>query len=167
MRLPRTIQLDPSDRSVFDHAAEPGEWAVTGSFAFLERRPGRDHRQAAAGLPHGFLGLGSFGWSTFVMVSDASDAEVEAATEALAQHFVARHGAPGLDAARRSRREEIAFAESLCEHPLGTMLTVFREHGPGRRWSSSRPWPATRDGRSAGPGFGQPLDLRALARDRA
>ncbi|MEY3552369.1 MAG: hypothetical protein RL735_717, partial [Pseudomonadota bacterium] len=31
MKLPRTLRLDPSDTFVFARAAEPGEWAVSGS----------------------------------------------------------------------------------------------------------------------------------------
>src|SRR5262245_3275662 len=34
VKLLRTIRLDPSDTFVFDKAAEPGEWAVSGGFAF-------------------------------------------------------------------------------------------------------------------------------------
>ena len=34
MKLLRTIRLDPSDTFVFEHAAEPGEWAVPGAFVF-------------------------------------------------------------------------------------------------------------------------------------
>ena len=40
MKLIRTIRLDPSDTFVFDKAAEPGEWAVSGAFAFWNRDPG-------------------------------------------------------------------------------------------------------------------------------
>ena len=34
LKLPRTIRLDPSDTFVFERAAEPSEWAVSGAFAF-------------------------------------------------------------------------------------------------------------------------------------
>ena len=36
MKLLRTIRLDPSDTFVFERAAEPGEWAVSGAFAFAQ-----------------------------------------------------------------------------------------------------------------------------------
>ena len=36
-RLPRTIRLDPSDKHIFASAAEPGEWAVPGTFLFWDR----------------------------------------------------------------------------------------------------------------------------------
>jgi hypothetical protein len=129
-RLPRTIQLDASDASVFDQAAEPGEWAVTGSFAFLDDPPEAIAGKRGQAFHHGFLGTSSFGWSTLVMVSSASEGTVEAVIDALARHFVARHGAPSLDAARPVAAREVAFAESLCEHPVGTLLTIYRQHGP-------------------------------------
>ena len=34
MKLLRTIRLDPSDTFVFERAAKPGEWAVSGAFVF-------------------------------------------------------------------------------------------------------------------------------------
>jgi len=39
MHFLRTVQLDASDLQVFEQAAEPGEWAVPGSFALLEIDP--------------------------------------------------------------------------------------------------------------------------------
>jgi ADP-ribose pyrophosphatase YjhB (NUDIX family) len=39
MRLLRTIRLDPSDTLLFKRAAEPGEWAVSGAFAFAHADP--------------------------------------------------------------------------------------------------------------------------------
>ena len=39
LKLLRTIRLDPSDTFVFENAAEPGEWAVTGAFLFADVDP--------------------------------------------------------------------------------------------------------------------------------
>ncbi len=36
MRFLRTIRLDASDAEVYDQVAQPGEWAVPGSFSFLD-----------------------------------------------------------------------------------------------------------------------------------
>lgn len=124
-RLPRTIRLDASDLSVFDCAAEPGEWAVPGSFAFLNKEGGITGKRRAA-FAAGFLGLGSFGWSTLVMVTSAPPEAVEQAVAALAGHFMAKHGAPNPEEARRVARREVAFAASLCDHPPGTLLAVSR-----------------------------------------
>jgi hypothetical protein len=125
-RLPRTLRLDPSDTVVFDRAAEPGEWAVPGGFAFWDEDPaalaGRRRQEFRAG----FLGLGSFGWSTLVEVAEAAPAEREEAVEALAARILSFHGAPGLEAARAAAEEEVAFAASLCDHPPGTVLALAR-----------------------------------------
>jgi hypothetical protein len=163
-RLPRTIQLDPSDKSVFDHAAEPGEWAVAGSFAFLDVPPEALTGKRKMAFQHGWLGTGSFGWSTLVMVSDAAPEVVAAVTEALARHFVAVHGAPGMAAAREVAAREVAFAAGLCEHPVGTLLTIFRQDGPDGVVEQFAT--VTREqapDAASGPDFGEPIDLLALA----
>src|ERR1700738_1284451 len=41
LKLPRTIRLDRSDTFVFERAAEPGEWAVSGAFVFWNLDPAR------------------------------------------------------------------------------------------------------------------------------
>jgi hypothetical protein len=125
-RLPRTLRLDPSDTVIFDHPAGPGEWAVPGGFEFWDDDPASlagKRRQAFRG---GFLGLASFGWSTLVEVAEATAAQREAAVAALALHLRARHGAPDAAAARSAALDEIGFAESLCDHPPGTVLALTR-----------------------------------------
>jgi len=126
IRLPRTLRLDPSDTVVFERAAEPGEWAVPGGFAFWDEDPaalaGRRRQEFRAG----FLGLGSFGWSTLVEVAEATPAERAGAVEALAARILSAYGAPGADAARAAAEEEVAFAASLCDHPPGTVLALTR-----------------------------------------
>ena|GEM_PF-142039 len=124
--LPRTLRLDGSDAVVFERAAAPGEWAVPGGFCFwddaVEALSGK-RRQA---FRAGFLGLSSFGWSTLVEVAEASAAEREAAVAALAAHILAEYGAPDLAAAQAAAEEEVAFAASLCVHPVGTVLALSR-----------------------------------------
>ena len=69
MRFLRAIRFDESDTRIFERAALPGEWAIPGTFVFADADPetlGGKVRQAFA---YGFLGIGSFGWSTFVEVS--------------------------------------------------------------------------------------------------
>lgn len=167
LRLPRTIQLDVSDLSVFDRAAEPGEWAIPGTFAFLGAEPEEITGKRRAAFRGGFLGTGSFGWSTLVMVSDAPPEAVEAVTQALARHFVEAYGAPSLAAAREVAEREVTFAAGLCEHPVGTLLTVQREHGPEgvvERFATALRDPEADDS-DAGLGFGS-FDLLALAAKR-
>lgn len=129
MKLLRTIRLDASDSFVFDPPANPGEWAVPGGFMFFDREPatlsGRD-RQA---FRSGFLGLSSFGWSTLVVVVEATPEERAGAVDALARHLMDRHGAPDLAAARAAAEDEIAFAESLADHPEQTLVALHRQTG--------------------------------------
>ena len=69
LKLPRTIRLDPSDDLVFEHAAEPGEWAVTGSFLFWDQDVAALTGKARAAFRAGFVGVNSLGFSTLVVVT--------------------------------------------------------------------------------------------------
>src|SRR5215212_8973063 len=110
LMLPRTIRLDPSDAFIFARAAEPGEWAVTGSFLFADADPATLAPKERAAFRAGFLGARSFAFSTLVVVAEASAAERAAATEDLARNLVERLGAPDIDTARAAAEEEVAFA---------------------------------------------------------
>jgi hypothetical protein len=125
-RLPRTLRLDRSDTLIYDPAAEPGEWAVSGGFEFWDEDPAAMSGKRRQAFRGGFLGLGSFGWSTLVEVAEATPGHRRAAVAALAAHIRARHGAPDEAAAQAAAEEEIAFAESLCDHPIGTVLAMTR-----------------------------------------
>ena len=131
-RLPRTIRLDVSDKVVFAQAAEPGEWAVPGTFLFWGRAPDTLTRKEAIAFRSGFLGVESFGHSTLVTVQDASAEERAAMVEMLARHLVTYLGAPTLDAARPAAEEEVALSESLCAaHPANTLIALHRRHEDG------------------------------------
>jgi Family of unknown function (DUF6505) len=131
MRFPRTIRLDASDEQVFEHAAAPEEWAVSGAFAFADLPPEalRGGKTAQA-FARGFLGTRSFGWSTLVAVAEIGPDELAGVVEALAQHFVQCYGAPSLEVARPVARAEAEFASGLCEHRVNTLLAVERALGP-------------------------------------
>jgi hypothetical protein len=131
LRFPRTIRLDPSDTFVFERAAEPGEWAVSGAFVFWNQDTAMLGQKQRVALRSGFLGIDSLGWSTLAIVTEATEAERQAMVERLANQLLERFGAPDSEAARLAAEEEVAFAASLCEHPLQTLLAVQRsvEHG--------------------------------------
>ncbi|MBV9393528.1 MAG: hypothetical protein JOZ84_03865 [Methylobacteriaceae bacterium] len=126
MKLPRTIRLDPSDTFVFERFAEPGEWAVTGSFLFWDADVTALTAKARAAFRAGFLGVRSFGFSTLVVVSEASERERDEATEDLAHQIQQKLGAPDLQAARAAAEEEIAFAASLCRDEVNTIIAMHR-----------------------------------------
>ncbi len=131
MKLLRTIRLDPSDTFVFETAAEPGEWAVSGAFVFANADPAALAGKARAEFRAGILGIASFGWSTLAQIVEASEDDRVAATELLAKQLVARLGAPGIAEAVAAAAEEIAFASSLCAHPIDTLIAVHRTHEDG------------------------------------
>lgn len=129
MKLLRTIRLDASDSFVFDPPANPGEWAVPGGFMFFDRDPATLSGRERQAFRSGFLGLTSFGWSTLVVVVEATPQERAAAVDALARHLIDRHGAPDLATARAAAEDEIAFAESLADHPEQTLVALHRQTG--------------------------------------
>ncbi|WP_422679930.1 DUF6505 family protein [Chelatococcus albus] len=126
MKLLRTIRLDPSDAFVFERAAEPGEWAVSGAFLFWDLDPATLPAKARVAFRSGILGVASFAWSTLAVVTEATGADRAAAVETLARHLVERLGAPDLATAQAAAEEEVAYAESLCDHPPGTLVAVQR-----------------------------------------
>jgi hypothetical protein len=131
VRLLRTIRLDPSDVFVFEQAAEPGEWAVPGTFVFAQMDVARLDGKERVAFRSGFLGIDSLGWSTLVQVVEASEQERAAAVNLLARRLFERFGAPHLAAATAAAEEEIAFAASLSDHPEGMVIALRRKHEDG------------------------------------
>jgi Family of unknown function (DUF6505) len=131
MKLLRTIRLDPSDTIVFDKAAEPGEWAVPGSFMFMHDDPDKLEGKARVAFRSGFLGIDSFGWSTLAQIVSASEADRAQAVELLAYQLMAKFGAPDIAAAAAAASEEIDFAASLCEQDESTLIAMLRTNESG------------------------------------
>jgi hypothetical protein len=126
VKLLRTIQLDASDSFVFERPAEPGEWAVSGAFAFVRSEPANLQGKARTAFRAGFLGLTSLGRSTLAQVVEADEADRRSVVEMLAKQLVSRFGAPGLPEARLAAEEETDFVASLCDHPPGVLVAVTR-----------------------------------------
>jgi hypothetical protein len=126
LMLPRAIRLDPSDTFVFDRPAEPGEWVVSGAFMFNGRDPDNFGTKERVAFRSGWLGIGSFGWSTLAIVTQAGEDEYRRALETLAERIRDVFDAPSLDLAREAAQEELTFAASLCDHPPQTLLAVQR-----------------------------------------
>ena len=148
LKLPRTIRLDPSDTFVFERAAEPGEWAVSGAFVFWNRDTAALGQKQRVALRSGFLGIDSLGWSTLAIVTEATETDRQAVVERLAGQLLDKFGAPDLAAARIAAEEEVAFAASLCEHAAQTLLAVQRsvENGEIReRFRTLKPREAAAD----------------------
>lgn len=127
MRFPRTIRLDVSDVNAFPLAAEPEEWAMTGTFAFADADPASFSNKEQLAFKNGWLGTESFGRATFVQVAVISDEQFDEVVRRLAAHLFERYGAPDMLAATEAAREEARYAADLCDHPAGTLLAIERE----------------------------------------
>lgn len=129
----RTIRFDETDSRVFASAATPGEWAISGAFEFANAQPEALIGKTKQAFANGFLGLGSFGRSTFATVSEITDTEWLSCENALVAHFISHYGAPDnthADASVRiEARAELEFiAELAAAKPINTVLTVRRVH---------------------------------------
>jgi hypothetical protein len=128
-KLLRTLRLDPSDTFVFERAAEPGEWAVPGSFAFLDQDVPALSGKMKVAFRSGLLGVASGGWSTLCTVVAATKPERDDAVRQLAELLVREHGAPDLAVALAAADEEMTFAESCADHMEQTVVVIHRRLG--------------------------------------
>ena len=177
MKLLRTIRLDASDSFIFEKAAEPGEWAVSGAFAFGRCSPAELQGKARTAFRAGFLGLASLGRSTLAQIVETHEKDRETVIEMLARQLVSRFAAPDLATARLAAEEETGFVASLCDHPPGVLVAVTRRYEDGairEEFRTLRP----RGGEGHARAFdflevtgeedapGEHLDLAALERER-
>ncbi len=126
MKLAKTIQLDVSDTHVFERPAEVGEWAITGTFAFVDSDPANWSKKQQLAFRAAWLGIGSFGNSTFVQVAELSIDAYEQAAQTLALYLAEFYNAPSHEAATRAARQEIDDMITMCDHPPGTLLAIER-----------------------------------------
>jgi hypothetical protein len=131
VKLLRTIRLDASDSFVFETPAEPGEWAVSGAFAFAHADLTNLRGKARTAFRAGFLGLNSLGRSTLAQIVETNEKDRCSVVELLAVQLVKRFGAPDLATARMAAEEEIGFVASLCDYPPGVLVAVTRSHENG------------------------------------
>jgi hypothetical protein len=138
VKLLRTIALDRSDTFVFDVPAEPGDWAVSGAFLFCDRDPAKLTGKDRSAFRSGFLGVRSWGWSTLAQIVHATEDDRQAVVDVLAKQLVERFGVPDLATARLAAEEEVAFAQSLCTHPVSALIAVHRSANDGEVRESFR-----------------------------
>ena len=131
MKLLRTIRLDASDTFVFEPAAEPGEWAVSGAFVFWNRDEASFQGKTRSAFRSGFLGVSTLGWSTLVQIVEANEEDRRVVVESLASQLMTHFGAPTIDDATAAAEEEVTFTESLCTQPVDTLIAVHRSFEEG------------------------------------
>lgn len=123
----RTIRFDATDTFVFTRAAEPDEWAISGAFAFVDLTKRDLVGKTRQEFANGFLGLQSFGRSTFVCAAPIDETTVIALKAGLAEHFVEAYGAPGPVEASQAASDEIEYACALAtDLPINTVFAVNR-----------------------------------------
>ncbi|NQV98750.1 MAG: hypothetical protein HQ483_03545 [Rhodospirillales bacterium] len=127
MKLAKTIRLDVSDSQIFPLAAEPGEWAIAGTFAYVDKDVAALGGKDAIAFKSGWLGLGSFGRATLVQVAVIPDTEYELCVRQLAEHLYSAFGAPDMLAALDAARHELDDMAALCAHPSATLLAIGRQ----------------------------------------
>ncbi len=127
MRFLRAVRFDASDDHVYSSTAGYNEIAVSGAFEFSDLSETELTGKTGQAFANGFLGVGSFGRTTFATISDITNAEFEKMIEVLSRHFIDVYGAPNHQAAENAAHEEAAFVESLCkDNLLNTIFAVSR-----------------------------------------
>jgi hypothetical protein len=126
MKLAKTIQLDVSDTHVFERPAEVGEWAITGTFAFVDSDPSNWSSKQQLAFRTAWLGIDSFGNSTFVQVVEMDTPEYEQAIQTLSTYLTDVYNAPSQEAAQQAAQQEIDDMVTMCDHPMGTLLSIER-----------------------------------------
>lgn len=153
MKLLRAIRFDDSDERVYDVAAQAGEWAVSGAFAFAGLADAALTGKVRQAFANGFLGVQSFGRSTFVTVAEAHEHDRDEIAYRLALHFVEHYGAPDVASALPEAEAEVAFAAELAAGvPINTVLTMRRIR--------DREGSITEEVRKIRPPSGEPLHAR-------
>lgn len=126
-KMLRCARLDDTDEGIFENAAAAGEWAIPGSFEFLNDDESSLTGKRLQAFNAGLLGLTTFGWCTIASIASATEDQIQEAVEQLSRHLLDNHGAPDQAAARKAARSEIQYAESLCEYEIGTLVAVERQ----------------------------------------
>lgn len=127
MKLLRIIRFDQSDDHVFARAAEVDEWCIPGGFEFADLSKSDLTGKTRQAFANGFLGLPSFGRSTFATVAEISKPAHDEIVGTLARHVLEFYGAPDMAAAQTAAAGEVQFAMGLCaDKPINTVFTVRR-----------------------------------------
>jgi hypothetical protein len=119
--------MDVSDENIFPLAAEPGEWAITGTFAFADASADQMNNKEQLAFRNGWMGTASFGRSTLVQVASINEQDYAEVIRDLATYLFESCGAPDMMAALDAAREEVSDAKDISDHPVGTLLSIERD----------------------------------------
>ena len=99
---------------------------MPGGASFAGCDPAELDNKTRFAFQNGWLGVDSFGWSTFVEVVDITDEEYAKVIESLARGLVSVLGAPDMETAMPPARAEAEYAAGLCDHKPHTLLALER-----------------------------------------
>jgi hypothetical protein len=115
MNLAKTMRLDISDSKIFTNPAETGEWAIAGTFSYVDVDYSSLNSKEKIAYKSGWLGLGSFGQSTLVCVSEIKEFEHQQIIHQLSEYIFSQFGAPSmLDAEDAARLEINDMSPKVC-----------------------------------------------------
>jgi len=127
IKLLRTIRFDQTDDAVFSRGAPPEDFAVSGTIGFANLGPSDLVGKTRQEFANGFLGLPSFGRSTFATVGEGMSSDLDFVRAALVSHCLDVLGAPDEAAALAAADHELAFVADLCaDAPINTVFTIRR-----------------------------------------
>lgn len=127
MKFLKTIQFDPSDTFVFENAALPDEWAISGGFLFAGAKEGNLKGKVKQAFSNGFLSAENFGHTTFSSVAEINNEDLENLKTDLAQRFFDELNAPSIEEAKAVSEAEIKFVLDMCDGvAINSIFTVHR-----------------------------------------
>ena len=105
---------------------------MSGAFCFCERDAAALTGKDRAAFRSGFLGVRRWGWSTLVQIVHASEEDRRTPGGTSGQQLVEQFGAPDLATARPRPKRRSRFVETLCTHPIASLIAVHRTVGAAK-----------------------------------
>ncbi len=128
MKFAKTIRFDKSDLNIFPTIAQEGELAVVGTFSFFNLKEGILKGKMKQAFSNGFLGIPSFGYSTFISLTEVCEDDLKALKNSLADCFFKIYGAPSMQHAYKAADDEVNLMLDLCStHDKGSLISISRE----------------------------------------
>ncbi len=128
MKYAKTIRFDKSDLNIFPVIAEEGELAVVGTFSFFNLDEENLKGKMKQAFSNGFLGIPSFGYSTFVSLTQVDEEDLRNLKNSLSNCFLKKYNAPSFEHANKAADDEVNLMLDLCSsYDKGSLISISRE----------------------------------------
>ena len=111
------MRLDISDTNIFSNPADPGEWAITETFTYIDIDCEDLNSEEKIAYKSGWLGLDGFGRSTLVCVSVIMKLKYQHKISRFAVYIFSQFEASGILEALQAELTKISDMAILCNHP--------------------------------------------------